>query len=113
MPLYTFENPDTGERKDIFFSMNDTKAYFENGVDWIRVFSKPNATISSNLDPYDSKAFVEKTRGMKGGTVGDLWDMSKELSEKRGGDNDPIRKQSLKEYADRRSGTTHPDDSSV
>ncbi len=58
--------------------------YEKDGIKWNRIFTVPNATISSstNLNPHDSKAFVEMTKNKKG-NYGDLLDLSKELSEKR------------------------------
>lgn len=108
MPLYSFQSPTTGEIIDIYFGMNDPKEYRDSeGVLWERVWEKPHATVHGNSDPFDSKAFVEKTRNMKG-TVGDLWDMSRELSEKRGGkENDPIRKDALKKNSAERGGKEH------
>jgi len=97
MPFYLFEDPTSGEVKEIFFKMNDIKTYQENGVEWIRVYTVPQATIDANIDPYSSQAFVDKTR--RAGTIGELIDMSKEMSERRGGiKNDPIKKAHVKQW---------------
>lgn len=92
MPYYLFSHPETEEVCEIFFHMNDEKVYIdENGLKWKREFVVPQASIDANIDPYSSRAFVEKTK--KAGTVGELFDLSKEMSEKRGGKkNDPIKK---------------------
>lgn len=78
--------------------MNDEKIYIdEDGVKWRREFTVPQASIDANIDPYSSKAFVEKTR--RAGTIGELVDLSKEMSERRGGiKNDQIKKDHIKQW---------------
>ena len=80
--------------------MNDPHVFSKDGVEWQRVFLSPNASISSNSDPFNSNAFLDKTATMKG-TVGDMMDYSAELSEKRAeksGGIDPIRKKHFDNY---------------
>jgi len=91
MPFYTFQHPETNETIDIFFKMNDEKKYVdESGVVWSRVYYPPLFAFDTMIDPHDEKAFAKKTE--KGGTVGELFDLSKEMSERRGGDkNDEIK----------------------
>jgi hypothetical protein len=91
MPLYTFQHPKTQEFRDVFFHMTDEKKYIdENGVKWDRVFYPPTFAFDTRLDPHDPNSFKKKTE--RGGTIGELFDLSKELSEKRGGDkNDEIK----------------------
>ncbi len=97
MPFYLFEDPTSGDVKEIFFKMNDIKTYQENGVKWNRVYTVPQTSIDANIDPHSSQAFVEKTR--RAGNIGDLVDMSKEMSERRGGiKNDPIKKDHIKQW---------------
>lgn len=98
MPYYLFSHPDTKEICEIFFHMNDEKVYIDsNGLQWKREYVVPQASIDANIDPYSSQAFVEKTR--KSGTVGDLFNLSKEMSEKRGGKkNDPIKRSHEKQW---------------
>ena len=99
MPQYTYAHPETGEEIDVIQSMNEEHKYIDkDGVEWERVFLIPNAQIDSQIDPCDEKAFVEKTGNQKG-TVGDLWEQSKELSEKRKdrfGGKDPVKANYLK-----------------
>ena len=108
MPYYLFSHPKTKEIREIFFHMNDEKVYIdENGLKWKREYVVPQASIDANIDPYSSRAFVEKTR--KAGTVGELFDLSKEMSEKRGGKkNDPIKKTHERQWKqDRNLGKRH------
>jgi hypothetical protein len=99
MPIYTFENPETGETVDVIQKMNDKHEYFDkNGIKYKRVYYSPNMSIDSQIDAFSSKDFAEKTRNKKG-TIGDLLDKSKELSEKRGGkNNDPVLKDFYSSY---------------
>jgi hypothetical protein len=91
MPIYTYQHPKTGKTIDICQSMIEEHVYVDdNGTKWNRVFYPVTFAFDTKLDPHDAKAFVKKTD--KGGTIGDIMDLSKEMSEKRGGDkNDEIK----------------------
>lgn len=69
-----------------------------------RVFVNPNVAFQTKIDPHDIKQMVRKTDSLKGSNVGELWDMAAEASEKRGGENDPIRKKAELDYAKQRKG---------
>jgi hypothetical protein len=77
-----------------------------------RVFTVPQANIDTKINPNDINALVEKTGKMKG-TIGDLWDASKEYSEMRAKQTkdgvDPIKKKALKNYAKVRKGKEYKD----
>jgi hypothetical protein len=82
MPYYDFQNDKTGEIKSLFFHMNDDKIFIdETGFQWRRLFSIPQAAIDTVLDPFNPADFNKKTS--KPGTMGELFDRSKEMSEKR------------------------------
>ena len=103
MPYYLFSNPDTEEIREIFFHMNDEKVYIdENNLKWNREFVVPQASVDANIDPYSKRAFMDKTN--KAGTFGEMMDLSKELSEKRGGvKNDPVKKGFTKDWKKKRN----------
>ena len=103
MPYYLFSNPDTEEIREIFFNMNDEKVYIdENNLKWNREFVVPQASVDANIDPYSKRAFMDKTN--KAGTFGEMMDLSKELSEKRGGSkNDPVKKDYSKDWKKKRN----------
>lgn len=106
MPEYLFQNPDTGEIISVIQGINEDHDYSEDGKVFERVFTVPNASIDSEVDPFSVQQFTDKTKSMKG-TMGDMWDYSKELSEKRkqiNGGEDPIRKKAEKEYSEKRKG---------
>jgi hypothetical protein len=92
MPVYVFEHPTSKEKREILLPIDKRHSYIdENNIEWVRVFTTPNISTDTQIDPYSQQAFLEKTK--KAGTIGDLFDLSKDLSEKRGGDkNDPIKK---------------------
>lgn len=104
MPYYSFQNIKTKETKEFFFHMNDKKE-----VDgWIRLWTNPNASIDSQINPLSAKEFSEKTKN-KNYNLGQLFDKSAELSEKRkkicGKDFEKERAQ--KEY-EKKTGAKHP-----
>lgn len=112
MPLFLYRNPNTQEILEIVQSVHEEHVYVDkNGLKWEREFTIPNATISSssNLNPNDSKAFVEMTKNKKG-SYGDLLDLSKELSEKREKQmgKDAVKEQKFEEYSAARNGKEHP-----
>lgn len=106
MPIYLYRNPKNNKIVQIFQEMNAEHIYFENGIEFERIFTIPNASIDSQIDPYSSQQFIEKTGKMKG-TMGEIWDYSKELSDKRAkekGGVDPVREKAEKNYSNRRKG---------
>ena len=113
MPLYKFINVKTKESREIFFHMNDLKIY--NGEEnkevgmWRREYYSPNASIDTKIDPYSVKDFLKVTN-KSGGTVGQVEDISRELSEKRGGaEADPIRHKHYENWSKKRCGKDHPE----
>lgn len=112
MPLYTYENPETGEVIDIVQTMSEEHSYTDkNGLKWKRVYQIPNASIDSQIDPYSNTSFVDATKNKKG-TYGDLLDKSRELSDKRAKSNggvDPIKDKFFKDYSKNRNGALHPE----
>lgn len=114
MPLYTYEHPETGEMVELIQGMNDKHIHIDSdGVEWRRVFHIPQASIDSSIDPFSNQAFKEKT-GQDKGTMGDIIDRSKEMSQRRKDKlgYDPIQQKYFKEYKDKRRGIKHPQDKS-
>lgn len=117
MPLYLFENTQTGETREVPFSMSDDKVY--NGEDgrelgqWKRVFLVPQASIDSQIDPFDKNAFINNLATKKGETLGTTFDRSAEMSERRAALRDgvdPVKQKALDAYAAKRNGKRHPDE---
>jgi len=68
MPIYIYHNIETDEYREIVQSMKEDHAYFgEDGSEssWTRVFTIPNASIDSQIDPFSSKQFVDKTQNKR------------------------------------------------
>lgn len=110
MPTYSFESIESeGIFTDIFYPFKDAPKIGaivdHDGRKWRRIPTIPyGASDTQALDPFDNKAFVEKTGRMKG-TWGDMERLSGELSEKRAklaGGEDPI----LNRYEDQKQKTT-------
>jgi hypothetical protein len=112
MPNYIYKNTETLEYRQILQTMKEAHEYFgEDGTEktWIRVFTCPQASIDSHIDPFSSKQFVDKTRD-KRGTQGDLWDRSNDLSSQRAqlnGGVDPVKAKYFENYSKARNGAKH------
>jgi hypothetical protein len=91
MALYTYSHPKTGKTIDVQQSMAEKHVYVdEDGVEWNRVFYPVTFAFDTKIDGHDAKSFVRKTE--KGGTIGDIMDLSREMSERRGGEaNDEVK----------------------
>tara|TARA_A100001037_G_C14999453_1_gene566302 strand:- start:354 stop:701 length:348 start_codon:yes stop_codon:yes gene_type:complete len=114
MPTYVFEHPESGETIEVVQKIKEPHVYVdEDGLEWNRVFTVPNANIDTEIDPFSSREFAEKTKN-KSQNLGDLWDRSKELSEKREKTlgHDPVKKKYFKDYSKKRKGMKHPKDKS-
>lgn len=108
--IYLFKNPnDESEIHEVVMGMNDEKKYEVDGVKWDRVWTVPQVSSTTKIDPFSQNAFLEKTNNV--GTVGDLMDRSKELSEmrKEKSDNgvDPLKMDYYDKYAAARNGRRH------
>ena len=112
MPIYIYKHPEEDTYTEVLQTMMENHVYFDSdGLEWKRVFTVPNASIDSQIDPHSSKEFINKTENKKG-TYGDMMDYSKELShvraEKNGG-IDPVKEKYYKEYSSKRKGAKHVD----
>ncbi|MAH44888.1 hypothetical protein CMI37_03615 [Candidatus Pacearchaeota archaeon] len=111
MPEYIYENPDTGEQVGVWQSVHEDHTYEIEGVTYNRVYTIPNASIDTRIDPNSASEFRDKAKG----TLGDIWDQSAEASEKRAKQHDgedPVKKQFFKDYSAKRKGAKHPKDPS-
>ena len=104
MPTYIYQNPKTGEIIEICQSINDEHKYIDaKKLEWNRVFT-PLQINADLLNPLSSeKEFVQYTKNRKG-TIGDLWDKSRELSEKRqkAYGKDPVKESFMKKWSSKR-----------
>jgi hypothetical protein len=105
MPIYLFENEESGEVKEFIVSVKEIKG-FSPGDGWKRIYTAPNVAIDTRINAFSPKEFAQKTKNKKG-TIGDLLDRSRELSAARGGEkNDPVLKKYYKNY-EKEKGIKH------
>ena len=110
MPIYVYKHPDEEEFREVLQGMNDEHVYEEEDVEWKRVFLSPNAAIDNSIDPFNNQQFIDATYKKKG-TVGNMIDLSAELSSKRAekaGGIDPVKEKFYSNYAKERGGAEHP-----
>lgn len=111
MPIYLYQNPKTGKVKEIIQSVHDTHEYSENGIKWDRIFTAPEVNTFGTLGAESSARQFSELTGKQKGTMGDLWDRSQELSDKRKklyGGEDPVKKKYYKDWSKKRKGKVHP-----
>lgn len=115
MPTYLFQHPITREYKEIIQRIDSKHIYIdEHGTTWERVFTVPQINTEGTLDANCSeKQFTEFTKNKKD-NLGNLWDRSRELSEKRRKiyGEDPVKKKYYKDWSKARKGKKHPKDTS-
>ena len=113
MAIYIYKHPDEEKYIEEVQGMNDKHVYFDSeGLQWKRMFTIPNASIDSKIDPHSQKEFVQKTENKKG-SYGDMMDFSKELSHMRAEKNggiDPVKEKHFKDYSAKRKGAKHLDE---
>ena len=112
MPIYIYRHPHTEEMVEIVQGMHDDHEYHDSdGLKWPRVFTAPSAAFDLDADPFSHAQFIEKTQNA--GTMGELWDRSAELSQKRANQldgRDPYKKKYLQNYSKGRGGNKHLSD---
>jgi hypothetical protein len=111
MPEYLYQHPTAKKIISIHQSIHETHEYFdEKGIKWERIFTIPQLNTEGSLDVNcTQKEFSEYTKKKKGG-IGDLWDRSAELSEKRKAiyGEDPVKQKYLSEWKKKRKNKNHP-----
>ena len=111
MPIYEYIHPETGETIEVAQGMTDKHIFVDDqGVEWRRKFNAPNATIDNEFSAdMTEKQFARVTEG-KNYTLGQMWDKSAELSQKRAqksGGEDPVLDKAYKSYSKDRRGMKH------
>ncbi len=109
MPIYLYQNPKTKKVKEIVQTMSEKHTYSENGVEWKRVWTVPQATVDGKLDAFSCNGFYDKIDKTKN-TMKDVWARSAELSDIRASKRDgvdPIKKQLFDNY-EKKTKKPHP-----
>ena len=111
MPVYQFSHPEHPVIIDVVQSMKEPHVYIDDeGLEWRRVWSAPQASFDTRIDPHNKKKYMNKDHGKR--TLGEMWDESTELSQKRADKNggvDPVKEKYEAEYTDKRQGKKHRD----
>mgnify|MGYP001561240793 CR=1 FL=1 len=117
MPFYTYTTEDSKLSQDLFYHMTDEKPQEfvdEFNVKWVRDWgaSRVQGVVDGKINAYSKSAFVEKTGKMKG-NIGNLMDLSKELSQKRAKESDtgkdPVAVAARENWSKERGGRRFPD----
>jgi predicted nucleic acid-binding Zn ribbon protein len=108
MPVYLYIDDRTGDVHEVVQKMNDVHEYQIDGFKLRRIFVNPKISFDTKTDAFSEKEFVEKTKN-KNYTVGDLWEKSKELSEKREkkAGKDKIKEKAMEAY-EKKTKKRHP-----
>jgi len=110
MPIYLYRHPNTNEIREVLQPMNSEHRYFdENKVEWLREFTIPTSSVDTKIDPFNKNSFLDQTKN-KRDTLGDLWDKSAELSEKRAKimGRDEVKEKNMSAYEKKCKGKKHP-----
>jgi|APGre2960657505_1045072.scaffolds.fasta_scaffold447047_1 predicted nucleic acid-binding Zn ribbon protein len=111
MPTYLYKNPKTEETLEITQGVNDKHEYIDSdGLKYERVFTAPTMSVDTSGSS-NEKDFARKTASKKD-SIGDLWDRSKEESQKREKvfGKDPVKEKYLSDYSATRKGKVLPKD---
>lgn len=112
MPEYIFKHPMGSATVSVIQRMDEPHVYFDqDGLEWDRVYSSPNTSIDTRSDGSYS-SFKNQTSNKKGITLGDMWDASRESSEKRTSiqGKDSVKEKFFKDYSKNRLGKKHLND---
>jgi hypothetical protein len=112
MPQYCYQHPKTKKIIEVVQRMTEKHVYVDSkGVEWNRVFTVPQGSVKDK-EPTNQQEFAEYT-GKRKGSLGDMYDKSKELSEKRASRSidgvDPVKRKYWKNYSKTRRGKKHPE----
>jgi hypothetical protein len=113
MPEYLYQHPKNGKVISLIQSVHDKHEYIDkSGLKWNRVFTVPEVNTEPALKATASAKEFSEYVSKKKGSVGDLWDRSAELSEKREKiyGVDPVKKKYFENWSKKRKGKKHPKD---
>jgi predicted nucleic acid-binding Zn ribbon protein len=114
MPVYIFQHPVTEEVKEVVQKMNEPHVFIdEDSTEWCRVFQSPNMAVDGDGMGADTSCeeFIRKTKD-KNYNLGEMWDKSAELSEKRAkiGGKDYVKEKAKEAYSKKCKGKRHPNE---
>jgi len=113
MPIYLYENEETGEVVEVLQGMSELHEYHgangrEKGL-WRRVYVNPTLSVDTQVDSFDSHNFANSV-SKKNDSYGDLFERSAEASEKRAQryGKDPVKEKYYSDYNKMTNGKLHP-----
>lgn len=109
MPTYIYQNPETQEYIEVVQRMTEKHVYIdENGLEWNRVWTAPKFNIDTKIDPDSYESWRTGTEN-KDYTMGEMWEMSAELSQKRKKKDgeDAVLEQWKQNYSEERKGAKY------
>jgi hypothetical protein len=117
MPVFQFKNINTNEVRDVYIPITGDVLFY-NGEpgetfisgSWKRDYTNygVNIGIDTKTDPFSKSDFVNATN--KKMTIGEMMDLSKELSEQRAAKNggiDPVKQKYYDDYRKKTGGNPH------
>lgn len=111
MPEYSYQHPTNGKTICLIQGINDKHQYTDpKGVKWNRLFTSPQISSQDKLSVNSTEQDFARVTSSQKGSMGDLFDRSKELSEKREKvyGKDPIKNKHFKDWSKKRGGKKHP-----
>ena len=115
MPIHQFVHEATGQTVDVFVSINadqkDHQIQVVDGKEFKRVYAAPLAAVDSRPGDATKEDFTRLTTNKKGLTVGQMWEMSAEMSHHRAaknGGHDQVKESFYKNY-EKEFGKPHPE----
>lgn len=113
MPEYLYQHPKNGKIISLIQSINDKHEYIDiKGIKWNRIFTSPQLNTQDKLSADSTEKDFARLTSSQRGNVGDLFDRSKELSEKREKlyGKDIVKQKYFKDWSAKRKGKRHPKD---
>jgi len=111
MPEYLYQHPTDGKIIFLIQKINDKHEYTDtNGTKWNRIFTAPQINAQEKLSVNSTEKDFARVTSSQRGNVGDLFDRSQELSDKRKKvyGKDPIKNEYFKNWSKKRGGKKHP-----
>lgn len=109
MACYLYQHPKTKKIVEVIQRMTEPHVYSEDGIEFNRIFTIPNPSFDTKINPFSSKEFSSKM-GRKKGKLDDMYREAEELSQirKDKAGKDPIQEKYYSDWSKKRRGKKHP-----
>ena len=112
MPVHNFQNEKTGKIISVLVSIKEPvknhQIQIEDGEVYKRVYDMPSMSMDVKMGDLTKEDFIRSTSS-KNYTIGNMMDISKEMSEdraKRNGGKDPVKEKMYADY-EKKTGKKH------